>query len=110
MFGVTLRPTANTDTGSEFLKPMFCVGRDDVKSRRLRPPSQFATSINTEPMSHQLPQTRRPRCIGAIFGGKGANREYKAHDTLEASSLLDLRPHDSAHGAMRHIPRQRMTQ
>src|SRR5262249_53234545 len=39
-------PKPNTDTGGEFLKPMFCVGKDDVKSRRLRPPSQFATSIN----------------------------------------------------------------
>jgi hypothetical protein len=36
----------SVDTGGEFLKPMFRVSKDDVKSRRLRPPSQFATSIS----------------------------------------------------------------
>ena len=39
-------PKPNVDTGGEFIKPRFCVGKDDVKSRYLRPSNQFATSIN----------------------------------------------------------------
>jgi hypothetical protein len=39
-------PEGNDDTGGEFIKSMFCVGKDNVKSRYPGPFSQFATSIN----------------------------------------------------------------
>src|SRR5215471_14059126 len=42
---LALWPRPNSDTGGEFIKSMFCVGKDNVKSRYPRP------STNSPPVS-----------------------------------------------------------